>query len=209
MFYLTDELLFPPASDADENGLLAIGGDLSLDRLKLAYQRGVFPWYSDGEPILWYSPNPRMVLFPKDLKISNSMEQVLRGGRFKVTFNTSFNEVISNCKIIDRSDQGQHGTWITNEMQKAYIGLHNDGIAKSIEVWEGQKLVGGLYGLEVGNVFCGESMFNKVSNASKVALIALVHNNTDYEMIDCQVYNTHLASLGAKEIERDLFLGYL
>ena len=210
MFFLTGELFFPPDSKADENGLLAIGGDLSLERLKLAYQRGIFPWYSDGEPILWYSPNPRMVLFPKDLKISRSMEQVLRSGRFKVTFNTSFEEVIASCKAIDRSHQGQGGTWITNEMQKAYIGLHKEGMAKSVEVWEDQKLMGGLYGVEVGNVFCGESMFSKVSNASKVALISLVHNNQkEYELIDCQVYNNHLASLGAQEIDRGCFLRYL
>lgn len=210
MFFLTDELLFPPVSKADENGLLAIGGDLSLERLKLAYQRGVFPWYSDGEPILWYSPNPRMVLFPKDLKISKSMDQVLRSGRFKVTYNTSFEEVIASCKAIDRTPQGQGGTWITNEMQKAYISLHNEGIAKSVEVWEDKKLIGGLYGVEVGDVFCGESMFSKVSNASKLALIALVQNKQkEYELIDCQVYNNHLASLGAKEIDRGCFLRYL
>ena len=210
MFFLTDEVLFPPVYEADNNGLLAIGGDLSLERLKLAYQSGIFPWYSDGDPILWYCPNPRMVLFPKELKISKSMEQVMKSGRFTVTFNTLFEEVILNCKTIDRSGQGQDGTWITNEMQKAYVNLHNDGMAKSVEVWEGQKLVGGLYGVEVGNVFCGESMFSKVNNASKVALTALAQNKQkEYELIDCQVYNNHLASLGAKEIERDCFLKYL
>jgi len=209
MFFLGDELSFPPVGRANEYGLLAIGGDLSMDRLKLAYRSGIFPWYSQGQPISWYSPDPRMVLFPDELKISKSMRQIIRSKRFKVTFNQSFENVISNCKTIDRSLQDQDSTWITDEMQQAYINLHQEGWAKSIEVWENNELVGGLYGVEVGSVFCGESMFSKVSNASKMALIALSENNTTpYTLIDCQVYNEHLASLGAREISRERFLAY-
>ena len=193
---------------ADKNGILAIGGDLTIPRLKLAYASGIFPWYSSGEPITWFSPDPRMVLYPKDLKITKSMKQVLKSHRFRISYNEAFTEVISHCKTIDRSSQGESGTWITNEMKEAYIALHHAGIAKSVEVWEDQELVGGLYGVEVGKVFCGESMFSKVSNASKLALIHLVRDN-HYSLIDCQVYNPHLASLGAREIERAKFLALL
>ena len=210
MFFLGDELSFPHVDRANEYGLLAVGGDLSMDRLKLAYRSGIFPWYSEGQPISWYSPDPRMVLFPDELKISKSMRQIIRSKRFKVTFNQAFEKVISNCKNIDRSRQDQDGTWITDEMQQAYIKLHQEGFARSIEVWENNELVGGLYGVEMGSVFCGESMFSKVSNASKMALIALSENNNNpYILIDCQVYNEHLASLGAREISRERFLGYL
>ena len=209
MVILSNEISFPKAELAESSGLLAVGGDLSLARLKLAYTSGIFPWYSEGEPILWYSPDPRMVLFPDELKISKSMRQIIRSNRFRVTFNQAFEEVIRNCKNIDRNQQGQAGTWITNEMEQAYILLHKDGWAKSVEVWEGDELVGGLYGVEVGSVFCGESMFSKVSNTSKLALIALVQNNKAYQLIDCQVYNDHLASLGAREIPREDFLHYL
>jgi leucyl/phenylalanyl-tRNA--protein transferase len=209
MVILSNEISFPKAELAESSGLLAVGGDLSLARLKLAYTSGIFPWYSEGEPILWYSPDPRMVLFPDELKISKSMRQIIRSNRFRVTFNQAFEEVIRNCKNIDRNQQGQAGTWITNEMEQAYILLHKDGWAKSVEVWEGDELVGGLYGVEVGSVFCGESMFSKVSNTSKLALIALVQNNKAYQLIDCQVYNDHLASLGAEEIPREQFLQHL
>ena len=210
MFILSDQLSFPSVDYANVNGLLAIGADLSTDRLKLAYRSGIFPWYSEGQPISWYSPDPRMVLFPDELKISKSMHQIIRSKRFNVTFNQAFEKVISNCKTIDRSLQDQDGTWITDEMQQAYIQLHHQGWAKSIEVWENEQLVGGLYGVEVGSVFCGESMFSKVSNASKMALIALSENNNNpYTLIDCQVYNEHLASLGAREILRERFLAYL
>lgn len=209
MVILSNEISFPKAELAESSGLLAVGGDLSLARLKLAYTSGIFPWYSEGEPILWYSPDPRMVLFPDELKIAKSMRQIIRSNRFRVTFNQAFEEVIRNCKNIDRNQQGQAGTWITNEMEQAYILLHKDGWAKSVEVWEGDELVGGLYGVEVGSVFCGESMFSKVSNTSKLALIALVQNNKAYQLIDCQVYNDHLASLGAEEIPREQFLQHL
>lgn len=209
MYLLSQELFFPPVSYANEDGLLAVGGDLSVERLALAYKSGIFPWFNEGEPIIWYSPNPRMVLFPKDLKISKSMRQVIRKGTFKVTFNQNFSAVIANCKNVYRPDQG--GTWITNEMQQAYIDLHKKGMAKSVEVWLNNELVGGLYGIDLETIFCGESMFSTVSNASKVAFIYLVQKleKEHYKLIDCQVYNNHLASLGANEISRDAFLTYL
>ncbi|AOW21581.1 leucyl/phenylalanyl-tRNA--protein transferase [Urechidicola croceus] len=208
MHFLSHKLEFPPVEQSNKFGILAVGGDLSLERLILAYKKGIFPWYSEGDPIIWYCPDSRMVLFPEKLKVSKSMRQVLKKNIFKVTFNQAFDEVISNCKTIDRD--GQSGTWITDEMKTAYIKLHELGIAKSIEVWQNDELVGGLYGVEVGNIFCGESMFSKTSNASKVAFINLVKNAPrNYQLIDCQVYNDHLASLGAEEIPRNEFLKYL
>jgi len=209
MYLLSKELVFPPIHLANKDGLLAIGGDLSSERLLLAYKSGIFPWYNQGEPIIWYSPNPRMVLFPSDLKISKSMKQVIRRGDFKVTFNQNFSEVISNCKNIFRDNKG--GTWITDEMQQAYINLHKKGISKSVEVWQADELVGGLYGIDLGTVFCGESMFSKRSNASKLAFIYLAQKlkKENYTLIDCQVYNNHLASLGADEISRDEFLKFI
>lgn len=209
MFLLSKDLVFPPVNLADKNGLLAIGGDLSAERLLLAYKSGIFPWYNPDEPIIWYSPNPRMVLFPKNLKISKSMKQIIRKNQFRATFNQNFSEVIANCKNSYR--EGQGGTWITDEMEKAYINLHNLGVAKSVEVWEGNELVGGLYGIDLGHIFCGESMFSKVSNASKFAFIYLVQKleKEHYTLIDCQVYNEHLDSLGAEEVSRSEFLTYL
>ena len=209
MFLLSKDLVFPPVHLADKDGLLAIGGDLSLERLLLAYKSGIFPWYNPGEPIIWYSPNLRMVLFPKDLKISKSMKQLIRKNEFKITFNQNFKAVISNCKTIKRDGQG--GTWITDEMQDAYLKLHEKGIAKSVEVWLKNELVGGLYGIDLGTIFCGESMFSKISNTSKLAFIYLVQKlkKENYKLIDCQVYNPHLESLGAHEISREEFLKYL
>ena len=209
MYLLSSDLVFPPVQLADQDGVLAIGGDLSTERLLLAYKSGIFPWYNQGEPIIWYSPNPRMVLFPENLKISKSMSQVIRKGEFTITFNQHFSEVISNCKNVYR--QGQGGTWITNEMQLAYMQLHKKGIAKSVEVWLNNELVGGLYGIDLGHIFCGESMFSKVNNASKIAFIYLVQKleKENYQLIDCQVYNNHLASLGAEEITRNEFLKFL
>ena len=196
--------------------MVAVGGDLSPERLLLAYKSGIFPWYSKGEPIVWYSPDPRMVLFPDTLKVSKSMRQILRKGDFKVTVNQAFAKVIANCKNTNREAQGEVGTWITDEMETAYNKLHELGIAKSVEVWKGDDLVGGLYGLEIKSIFCGESMFSNVSNASKVAFIHLITERSrsditknNYKLIDCQVYNNHLASLGAKEISRTAFLEYL
>ena len=209
MYLLSEDLIFPPVHLADKYGLLAFGGDLSAERLLLAYKSGIFPWYNQVEPIVWYSPDPRMVLFPKKLKISKSMKQIIRKNQFRATFNQNFSEVIANCKNSYR--EGQGGTWITDEMEQAYINLHNFGVAKSVEVWEENELVGGLYGIDLGHVFCGESMFSKVSNASKFAFIQLVQKleKEHYTLIDCQVYNEHLDSLGAEEISRSEFLTYL
>lgn len=209
MYLLSSDLIFPPVQLANQDGVLAIGGDLSIERLLLAYKSGIFPWYNQGEPIIWYSPNPRMVLFPKNLKVSKSMSQIIRKREFTITFNQHFSEVISNCKNVFR--EGQGGTWITNEMQQAYIQLHKKGFAKSVEVWLNNELVGGLYGIDLGHIFCGESMFSKVNNASKLAFIYLVQKleKENYQLIDCQVYNNHLASLGAEEITRNEFLKFL
>lgn len=209
MYFLSDDLYFPPVYEASPEGILAFGGDLSTDRLQLAYKNGIFPWFEDDEPILWWSPNPRMVLFLEELIISKSMRNILNRNSFKVTFNENFREVISNCQKIKRD--GQHGTWITNDMIEAYCKLNELGIAKSVEVWQNDKLVGGLYGIDVGHVFCGESMFSKVSNASKVAFISLVNQlrKGNYQLLDCQVYNEHLESLGCREIDRDDFMNIL
>ncbi len=207
MYFLNQTIEFPPVSKATKEGVLAIGGDLSIARLLLAYKRGIFPWFSDDEPIIWWSPDPRFVLIPDELKVSKSMKQVLRKVNFEVTVNRNFKAVIEHCSKIKRD--GQEGTWITNEMMSSYIKLHELGFAKSVEVWLEGTLVGGLYGLDLNNgVFCGESMFSLVSNASKVALITFIQNS-NYKLFDCQVYTNHLASLGAKDISRELFLTYL
>ncbi|SDS42189.1 leucyl/phenylalanyl-tRNA--protein transferase [Polaribacter sp. KT25b] len=206
MIWLTDKIIFPDYQFTTKDGIIALGGDLSVKRLEYAYKNGIFPWFSDDEPIVWYCPFKRMVLFPDELKVSKSMRKIINKKEFVITENIAFEEVIYNCKNIDRNDG--FGTWITDDMQQAYINLHKKGIAKSIEVWLNNELVGGLYGLEINGIFCGESMFSKVSNASKIAFIHLV-NNHDYKLIDCQVYNNHLASLGAREVERDLFLKML
>ncbi|MEZ4841842.1 MAG: leucyl/phenylalanyl-tRNA--protein transferase [Flavobacteriaceae bacterium] len=209
MFLLDENLWFPPVEYASEEGILAIGGDLSVERLLLAYRSGIFPWFNENEPIVWYSPDPRMVLFPEKLKVSKSMKQLIKSDKFTVTFNKDFAGVIANCKDIFR--RGQGGTWITKEMQQAYINFHKQGYAKSVEVWQNDELVGGLYGIDLGSVFCGESMFSKVSNTSKLAFIMLVESLKEqhYKLIDCQVYTDHLASLGAEEIPRSEFLKYL
>jgi leucyl/phenylalanyl-tRNA---protein transferase len=209
MHILSKELFFPPVSNANADGILAIGGDLSPERLLLAYKSGIFPWFEDDEPIIWWSPNPRMVLFLDELVVSKSMRNILNRNIFKVTFNQNFRDVISNCQKIKRN--GQNGTWITNEMIEAYCKLHELGIAKSVEVWQNDKLVGGLYGIDLGHIFCGESMFSKVSNASKVAFIALVNQlkEKNYSLLDCQVYNEHLESLGCREIDRTDFMELL
>lgn len=206
IFQLDDELIFPNPSLADEDGLLALGGDLSANRLLLAYQNGIFPWYNDDTPILWYSPHERFVLFPEEIKISKSMRQVINSQKFKITFNTAFKEVIQACAEMKR--EGQDGTWITQNMQQAYIQLYQLGFAHSVEVWLNQELVGGLYGVLVNRVFCGESMFSKQSNASKLALIWLCQN-ANIHLIDYQIYSEHLEKLGAKLISRDEFMEYL
>ena len=207
MEFLNSDNAFPEVEKASEDGLLAIGGDLSAKRLLNAYQKGIFPWFEDDNTILWWSPDPRFVLFPKDLKVSKSMKQVIRNTDFVVTVNKDFNAVIAACAAAKRP--GQDDTWITNGMIEAYTNLHQLGYAKSIEVWLDNTLVGGLYGVDLGNgVFCGESMFTKVSNASKVGFISFIQN-TNYKLIDCQVYTNHLESLGAIDISRDQFLKYL
>lgn len=207
MYYLNENIQFPDVSEASPEGVLAIGGDLSVERLILAYKSGIFPWFDDAEPIVWWSPDPRFVLFPKKLKVSKSMKQVLRNSNFEVTVNKDFRSVITECSKMKRD--GQAGTWITEQMIEAYVKLHEQGYAKSVEVWLDNKLVAGLYGVDLGNgVFCGESMFTKVSNASKVAFITFIQN-TNYKIIDCQVYTNHLESLGAEEVDREVFLSYL
>lgn len=209
MYYLSSELVFPTVNQANRDGILAVGGDLSPERLQLAYKSGIFPWFEEGEPIMWWSPNPRMVLFLDELIVSKSMRNILNRNIFTVTFNQNFRDVISNCQNIKRD--GQNGTWITNDMIEAYCKLNELGIAKSVEVWQDEKLVGGLYGIDLGHVFCGESMFSLVSNASKIAFIALVNKlkKENYKLLDCQVYNPHLESLGCREIDRTDFMEIL
>lgn len=206
IFQLNDELIFPDPTLAENDGLLAIGGDLSFERLTLAYQNGIFPWFNEDDPVLWYSPPKRFVLFPGEIKISKSMRQLMGSKKFSVTYNQDFESVINNCAIAKR--EGQDGTWINSLMIEAYISLHQKGFAHSIEVWEANELVGGLYGVLMNKVFCGESMFAKKSNASKTALIWLCQN-ANIKLIDCQVYTAHLESLGAKMISRKDFLEFL
>lgn len=202
---------FPPLHHAlaEPNGLIAIGGDLSFNRLLSAYQQGIFPWFSDGEPIMWWSPNPRMVLFPNALKISNSLTKTLKNSLFEIRFNSAFRQVISACSHTPR--EGQPGTWITADIIDAYCKLHDAGYAISAECWLDNKLAGGCYGVKIGNMFYGESMFHHVTDASKVAFVKLVQKLTDegVGLIDCQMKTAHLASLGAKEISRDDFIQQL
>jgi leucyl/phenylalanyl-tRNA---protein transferase len=205
MFVLDQQLIFPPVHLADDDGLLAVGGDLSIPRLLLAYRNGIFPWYNEDEPILWWCPDPRFILFPGELKISKSMKAFLQHGDLTFTVNKAFAQVIENCKTVSR--KGQDGTWISPAVQKAYIQLHEEGYAHSAEAWQNGKLVGGLYGVRLGNVFFGESMFSNISNASKFAFINYVQllRSEGVQLIDCQVYTLHLESLGAKMISRDHF----
>lgn len=197
---------FPDPALAEEDGLLAVGGDLSSERLLKAYSQGIFPWYSDDTPILWYAPHERFVLYPEDIKVSKSMQKILDRGEFEFTFNHAFGQVIAQCANIERRDQD--GTWIVDDMQKAYMKLHKEGFAHSIEVWRNKELVGGLYGVLCGGVFCGESMFSRVANASKAGLIFL-SSAFDLRIIDCQIYSEHLSSMGAKLIEASNFYSIL
>lgn len=207
MHFLTQKIEFPKVTEASSEGLLAVGGDLSSERLIHAYANGIFPWFEKEEPILWWAPDPRFVLFPEELKVSKSMRQVLKKKQFKVTENKDFPSVIEQCASAKR--EGQLGTWITEDMIAAYIKLHKMGYAKSVEVWQNGNLVAGLYGVDLGNkLFCGESMFTKVSNGSKVGLITFIQNS-DYKLIDCQLHTNHLASLGAKHITRARFHQFL
>jgi len=202
---------FPPLSVAltEPNGLIAIGGDLSAARLLKAYQQGIFPWFSEGEPVMWWSPNPRMVLFPNELKVSSSLKKTLRKQPFKLRFNTSFREVISACSSTPRLDKNNHsaGTWISNEMINAYCELNRLGYAICMESWLNNQLVGGCYGIKIGRMFYGESMFHHVTDASKVAFVHLVSylQTQGVGLIDCQMKTPLLASFGGREIERDLF----
>ena len=205
---LNDRLWFPPVEEAMDDGLLALGGDISPERLLLAYQQGIFPWYNEDLP-LWWSPDPRFVLFPDELRIHKSMRSIIQKNVFSFTVNQSFSEVLHQCSNSPRSQQD--GTWLNRELIDSLIVLHQSGHAHSVEVWQDSKLVGGLYGIKVGRVFCGESMFSFVSNASKFGLIHYVHQlkSEGIQIIDCQVYSEHLASLGARMIERKMFIEYL
>jgi leucyl/phenylalanyl-tRNA--protein transferase len=201
-----NDILFPDPALAEPDGLLAIGGDLSTERLLAAYQNGIFPWFSDDDPICWYAPHERCVIFPSKIHISKSMQKSMRAKAFTVTTNNAFSAVIAACKNSKRKDQD--GTWITNEMEAAYLKLHELGIAKSIEVWQDNQLVGGMYGLEINNVFCGESMFSNVRNASKTALIWLCTED-NYSLLDCQLQTDHLITMGAEMISQKKFLQIL
>jgi leucyl/phenylalanyl-tRNA--protein transferase len=206
IFRLVDEPIFPPPDYADPSGLLAVGGDLSNERLLEAYRLGIFPWYSDDQPILWWSPDPRLTLDLKDFKISRSLRKTLTKGIFQVTFDHAFEAVIRACAVVPR--EAQNGTWITDEMQKAYVNLHGLGYAHSVESWFGGKLAGGLYGVSLGRCFFGESMFHLKTDASKVALAALVEKlkSWDFHFIDSQMTTEHMLRLGAKELPRRIFL---
>ena len=206
VFINSKELIFPHPSLANEDGILAVGGDLSCERLLLAYRNGIFPWFTEDDPILWWSPDPRCVLFPKDIKISKSMKKFLRKQLYEVTFDTCFKDVITMCAELRRDN-----TWITSDIIDSYCKLHNLGFAHSIETWHEGALVGGLYGVSLGKCFFGESMFSVMENASKTALITLSQKleEKDFLLIDCQVHSKHLESLGAVNIDRDKFLKYL
>ncbi len=209
MYFLTKELYFPPVDEASYEGVLAIGGDLSVERLLLAYRNGIFPWFNEDEPILWWSPPERMVVAPSIYKASKSTRNLLNQKKFKVTFNQNFKDVITSCQQVGRKEQD--GTWISNDIIDSYTKLHEMGFAKSVEVWQDDELVGGLYGVDLGHIFCGESMFSKVSNASKIAFVSLINHlkENNYKLLDCQVHNDHLEKLGAIEISREVFMRVL
>ena len=209
MYHLSEELRFPSPHLATKEGIVAVGGDLRPERVLLAYRSGIFPWFEQDEFLIWWSPDPRMVLFPDELRISKSMRSLLRKHPYEITFNKAFNQVVQSCAGVKRF--GQTGTWITPGLMEVYGVLHEQGHAHSVEVWDGAKLVGGLYGIDIGDVFCGESMFSKASNSSKLALIYLTRElkKNKYKLIDCQVPTAHLASMGAAPISRKEFLTYL
>lgn len=208
LYVLDNNLWFPPITEALNDGLLAIGGDLSVERLLLAYRKGIFPWF-DGDVPMWWSPDPRFILFPDELKVSKSMKVLLKRDAFQFTVDKAFCQVIKACKKKER--EGQSGTWITDDVESSYIQLHKEGYAHSAEVWLDHELVGGLYGVRLNNVFFGESMFSHASNASKYAFIKYVDQlkNEGIELIDCQVYTEHLESLGARMINRQHFMHVL
>lgn len=209
VFLLTDKIAFPPPHLASKEGLLAVGGDLSRKRLLHAYRMGIFPWFSDDEPILWWSPDPRLVLYPHEIKISKTLKKIIRKGVFKVTMDTAFAQVITQCAQIRL--QNNQGTWIVEDMIHAYCKLHETGFAHSVEAWYRGELAGGLYGVSLGKCFFGESMFTRISNASNVALVKLAEylNALSFDMIDCQLTTQHLLRFGAREIPRVKFLKQL
>ena len=209
VFLLSDTIEFPPPHLASEDGLLAVGGDLSQKRLLLAYRMGIFPWFSNNEPILWWSPDPRLVLYPHEIKISKTLKKIIKKEVFKVTMDLAFNEVINQCAQV-RMKKNQ-GTWIIEDIIEAYCQLHESGFAHSVEVWRQGELAGGLYGVSLGKCFFGESMFTLVSNASNVGLVKFVEHlkELSFDMIDCQVTTEHLIRFGAREITRTLFLKQL
>jgi leucyl/phenylalanyl-tRNA--protein transferase len=209
VYLLSNELVFPPPHLATDVGLLAVGGDLSQERLLLAYQMGIFPWYSENEPILWWSPDPRLVLYPREIHVSKTLKRVLKKDVFHVTMDTAFERVIMACARVHDTADG--GTWIVDDMIEAYCGLHHSGFAHSVEAWNEGQLVGGLYGVSLGRAFFGESMFSLMSNASSAALVALANYLAEnaFDMIDCQVTTTHLKNFGAREIPRHFFLEQL
>ena len=209
VYLLSDEIAFPSPNLASGEGLLAVGGDLSQKRLLLAYSMGIFPWYSEAEPILWWSPNPRLVLYPDELRISKSLQKTIKKGLFQITLDRAFERVITECAKVRRKNN--EGTWIVPDMISAYCQLHASGFAHSVEAWQNDTLVGGLYGVSLGKCFFGESMFTLITNASKVAFVALINyvKALSFDLIDCQVTTEHLVSLGAREIPRALFLEQL
>ncbi len=209
IFQLHDTIEFPHPEQAEDNGLLAVGGDLSVARLLSAYSRGIFPWYSENEPPLWWFTDPRLVIFPHEFHISKRLARTLRNTDFRTTMNPDFVQVIKSCATTRM--RNNEGTWISPEMMEAYIALHNEGYAHSVECWQGDKLAGGLYGVQIGNVFFGESMFTKISNASKVALVALMEyvRKQNIQLIDCQMTTNHLLSFGAREISGAKFSSLL
>ena len=208
IYQLSKDLIFPPVSEA-EDGIVAVGGDLRPERLILAYRSGIFPWFNEDDPIIWWSPDPRFVLFPEKLYLSKTTQRIFRNHSFTVTFNQDFEGVINHCKHVPR--EGQEGTWITKEMKAAYVRLHELGHAKSVEVWQEERLVGGMYGIQLGNVFSGESMFSLVSNASKIALITFIQNFAQQggQLFDCQIHSDHMEAMGAENISRDEYLRIL
>ncbi len=209
VYRLSQELIFPSPHLASHEGLLAVGGDLSVNRLLLAYSLGIFPWYSEGEPILWWSPEPRLVLYPDELKISRSLKKVIKKAEFRVTMDKAFEEVIRECARVRL--ENHEGTWIVDEMISAYCRLHASGYAHSVEAWKDERLAGGLYGVSLGKCFFGESMFTRVANASKVALVALANHLQAlcFALIDCQITTPHLMRFGAREISRARYLDEL
>ena len=209
VFLLSDKIEFPPPQLASEHGLLAVGGDLSQERLLLAYRMGIFPWFSDDEPIMWWSPDPRLVLYPREIKIPKTLKKIIRKNEFKVTMDLAFRDVIHHCA--DVRLKKYEGTWIVKDMMDAYCRLHESGFAHSVEAWHQGELAGGLYGVSLGRCFFGESMFTRISNASNVALVELVEylNTLSFDMLDCQIPTDHLIRFGAREVSRARFLAQL